>query len=187
MKKIILSAVAVLAFGFANAQESNGGFAKGDVLATGSFGVGSEKTGDSKTNIFEIAPSVGYFVSENIAIGARVGFASIKETGEEKINDFKAEVFGRYYITPASKFSVFGELATGIGSSKQGDFKSKSFGINAGLGVNYFLSSNWAIEAAWAGLGYESNDNGGNGADKTNSFGLAIDLSAINFGLTYKF
>jgi opacity protein-like surface antigen len=186
MKKIILTAMAVFAFGFANAQESNGGFAKGDVFATGSFALGGEKTGDSKTNVFGIAPSVGYFVSENIAVGARVGFATIKED-DDKINAFNADVFGRYYMTPASKFSTFGELAVGIGSEKEGDFKSKSFGVNLGLGVNYFLSKNWAIEAAWAGLEYNTDNNGGNGADKTNSFGLVLDLSAINFGLTYKF
>ncbi len=178
--------MAVFAFGFANAQESNGGFAKGDVFATGSFALGGSKTGDSKTNIFGIAPSVGYFVSENIAVGARVGFATIKED-DDKMNTFNAEVFGRYYMTPASKFSAFGELAAGIGSEKEGDIKSKSFGVNLGLGVNYFLSKNWAIEAAWAGLGYESNDNGGDGYSRTNSFGLAVDLAAINFGLTYKF
>ena len=39
-----------------------------------------------------------------------------------------------------------------VGSTKEepasgGEFKSKTFGVNAGVGVNYFLSDNWAIEA----------------------------------------
>ena len=43
MKKVLLSAVALLAFGFANAQEEekgNGGFSKGDMFVSGSFMIG---------------------------------------------------------------------------------------------------------------------------------------------------
>ncbi|WP_333694399.1 outer membrane beta-barrel protein [Flavobacterium sp.] len=196
MKKIILSLAAVFAFSFANAQESttDGGFAKGDVFVSGSFGFSSEKTGDLKSNGFEFSPAVGFFLTENIALGGRLGIMSEKNengSAETKMNGFGVEAFGRYYMTPASKFSVFGELAVGIGSFKTevgpAETKSKTFGVNAGIGVNYFLSSNWAIEAGWAGLGYNTDDNGGNGADKTNTFGLNVDLSSINFGLIYKF
>ncbi len=198
MKKVLLSAVALLAFGFANAQEEtkgNGGFAKGDVFVSGGVGFGSSKTGDAKTSSFTFAPAVGFFVTENIAAGARLDIMSGSDDdgfGEDKFSSFGAEVFGRYYFTPASQFSVFGELAVGLGSEKfepagGGEFKSKTFGVNAGVGVSYFLNSNFAIEAGWAGLGYNTNDNGGNGAEKTNDFGLNVDLSSVNFGLLYKF
>jgi hypothetical protein len=197
MKKILLSAVALLAFGFANAQEEtkgNGGFSKGDVFVSGGFGFGSSKTGDEKINGFEFAPAVGFFVTENIAAGARLGFLSATAnngTDESKFNSFGIETFVRQYWTPASQFSVFAELAVGLGSQKEeeaGDeFKSKTFGVNAGVGVSYFLNSNLAIEAGWAALGYNTNDNGGNGASKTSDFGLNIDLSSVNFGLVYKF
>jgi opacity protein-like surface antigen len=196
MKKLLFAAVAVFAFGFANAQDGGtGGFSKGDLFLSGGVGFNSSKTGDLKTNNFGFSPMVGYFLTENIAIGARLNVASGKvDNGiaENKTSSFGAEVLGRYYWTPASQFSVFGELAVGFGSDKMtppvgDDVTSKTFGANAGVGVNYFLSNHWSIEAGWAGLGYNSNDNGGNGADKTNSFGLAVDLSAINFGLNYKF
>jgi len=197
MKKIILTVAAVFAFGFANAQEAttDGGFAQGDLFVTGGIGFMSEKTGDEKFSGFNFSPSVGYFVSENIALGARLNITSGTEENpgdpEIKTNGFGVEAFGRYYFTPASKFSVFGELAVGVGSNKtevgNNEFKSQTFGVNAGVGVSYFLSSNWAIEAGWAGLGYNTDDNGGDGAEKTNTFGLAVDLSSINFGLIYKF
>jgi len=198
MKKIIFTVAAIFAFGFANAQdkkESNEGFSKGDVFVSGGFGFGSETTGDDKLSSFTFAPAVGFFLTQNLALGARLDFTSGKTTDlpnpDIKVNNFNAEVFGRYYFTPASKFSVFGELAVGIGSNKTeqgpGEFKSQSFGVNAGAGINYFLSNHWSIEAGWAGLGFSSDDNGGNGAEKTNSFGLAVDLSSINFGLNYKF
>lgn len=59
--------------------------------------------------------------------------------------------------------------------------------VGLGLGFNYFVAPNWALEASWAGLSYGSNDNGGNGAKKTNSFGLNANTSSINFGMLYKF
>ncbi len=198
MKKLVLTVAAVFAFGFANAQDkkedSGAGFSKGDLFVTGAFGFGSDKTGDFKESAFTFSPALGYFVTENIALGARIGYSTMTEENavEEKTTLFNAEVFGRYYWTPASQFSLFAELAAGIGSGKfevdgedAGDYGT--FGINAGVGVNYFLSDNWSIEAGWAGLGYNTNDNGGDGAEKTNSFGLALDLSSINFGLNYKF
>lgn len=80
MKKVILSVAAVFAFGFANAQETvSEGFSKGDVFINGAIGFGSTKTGDNKTTGFEVAPSVGYFLTENVAVGVRLGFTSDKQ------------------------------------------------------------------------------------------------------------
>jgi opacity protein-like surface antigen len=195
MKKIVLSMVAILAFGFANAQESSTGkgFAKGNIFVSGSVGITSEKTGDDKSSGFEIEPKVGFFVTDNIAIGGKLGYASLKS--ENAITDTEDQArltvgaFGRYYFTPASDFSLFGELGVDYSSieDKLADAKAKEIGANLGLGLSYFVSNNFAIEATWAGLGYTSNDNGGDGADKTNTFGLGADLSSINFGLLYKF
>lgn len=196
MKKLLFAAVAVFAFGAANAQDGGtGGFSKGNLFVSGGVGFDSSKTGDFKESSVEFSPMVGYFVTENIAVGARLSVASMKEEfggAEDKASFFGAEVLGRYYWTPASQFSLFGELAVGMGSYKEepaggGEATSKTFGVNAGVGVNYFISNQFAIEAGWAGLGYNTNDNGGNGAEKTNSFGLNVDLSAITFGLNYKF
>jgi opacity protein-like surface antigen len=196
MKKVLFSAVALLAFGFVNAQEkSNGGFSKGDAFVSGAFGFGSSKTDAVKSSSFTFAPSVGYFVTENIAVGASLGFGSTSEddgTGEDKTSSFGLNAMARYYYTPASQFSVFGQLAIGMGSEKEepagvASYTEKTFGVNAGVGVSYFLNSNFAIEAGWAGLGYNTNDNGGNGAPKTSNFGLNVNLSAVNFGLLYKF
>ncbi|CAM4147963.1 MULTISPECIES: outer membrane beta-barrel protein [Flavobacterium] len=193
MKKLVLSAVAVFAFTFANAQEGEGaGFSKGDVFISGSVGFDSTKQGDAKSNEFTFSPAAGYFLTENIAAGVRLNIVSGEETTETTYSEFGADVFGRYYFTPASKFSVFGELAVGFGNEKREtvtniETKYTSFGVNAGVGVNYFLSDNFAIEAGWAGLGYNSRKLDADGADAQNSFGLAVDMSSINLGLVYKF
>ncbi|MCW1147491.1 porin family protein [Flavobacterium lacisediminis] len=197
MKKVLLSAVALLAFGFANAQEeeksANGGFSKGDVFVTGAVTFGSEKTGDFKTNSFELAPQVGYFLTENIAIGGKIGFASYKEefsgSDIEDMAGFQVGAFGRYYFTPANQFSLFGQLGLDYASmeDKLADSKFNVIDAGLGLGMNYFVSSNFSIEAGVAVLGYSTNDNGGDGADATNTFSFGGDWRAVTFGVNYKF
>lgn len=206
MKKVLFSAVALLAFGFANAQEEkgNGGFAKGDVFVSGAFTLSSAKTGDFKESSFEIAPKVGYFVTENIAVGATIGYQSNKlDDGSDDVSNtgLGLGAFGRYYFTPASKFSLFAELGVDYTSYDSEyfvdtdgsivvpgtSFESKELGFGLGAGMNYFVSSNFSIEAGVAVLGYSSNDNGGDGAEKTNTFSFGGDWRAVTFGVNYKF
>ena len=197
MKKVLLSAVALLTIGFANAQEeattSNGGFAQGDVFVTGALVFGSSSTGDAKSNSFEIAPQVGYFVTENIAIGGKIGYMSMKaDNGSFDTQDdagFGVGAFGRYYFTPSNQFSLFGQLGLDYNSmeNKLADFKYNVIDAGLGLGMNYFVSSNFSIEAGVAVLGFSSNDNGGDGADATTNFGFGGDWRAVTFGVNYKF
>lgn len=204
MKKIILTVAAVLAFGFANAQDKkqgSEGFAKGDVFVSGAVGLSSSKTGDFKANGFNFSPRAAYFVSDNIALGLALGFESQKiELGESATNTQTSfGAFGRYYATPSSKFSLFAQLGFDFTSSKNEwfvdsdgslsatDFEDKGFAINFAPGFHYFVSDNFALETSIGVLGYSSNDNGGNGADKTNTFDLGVDFDNVMFGLVYKF
>jgi outer membrane protein len=197
MKKVLLSAVALLAFGFANAQEekSNGGFSKGDVFVTGAFTFGSsnDKDSDVKTNSFEIAPQVGYFLTENIAIGGKLGFASMKEetsgVDTEDMSGLTLGAFGRYYFTPANQFSLFANLGLDYSSMKDklADAKLNGFQAGLGAGMNYFVSSNFSIEAGVAVLGFSSEKSDATGAKGTSSFGFGGDWRAVTFGVNYKF
>ena len=206
MKKVLLSALALLVFSFAKAQEEekgNKGFTKGDVFVSGAVNLSSAKTGDVKVSSFEIAPKLGYFVTPNIAVGALVEYKSDKFNGNADATNsgLGLGAFGRYYFTPASKFSLFAELGLdytsydseyfidddGDLSPYGGSFESKEIGFGLGAGMNYFVSSNFSIEAGVAVLGYSSNDNGGNGADKTNTFQFGGDWRAVTFGVNYKF
>jgi outer membrane protein len=208
MKKYILSFLAVVAFGTANAQEatSESGFAKGDLFISGALTLSSSKTGDFKVNFFEVAPRVGYFVTDKIALGASIGFQSEKLDiyGSDASNaGIGLGVFGRYYFTPANKFSLFAEFGIEYTSfdneyfivdgelvllpGPESSIKSNEIGLGLGFGMNYFVSSNFSIEAVVGVLGYTSNDNGGDGADKTNTLSLGGDWRAITLGLNYKF
>ena len=200
MKKIILTVAAVFAFGFANAQdkkESSEGFSKGDVFVTGAFSLGStnDKNTDAKTSSFEIAPQVNYFVTENISVGLKVGFASDKAdvNGVDTQDDSSVSfgLAGRYYFTPASKFSLFGELGAEYVSTTDNlstpEFKVNGFGAGLGLGMNYFVSSNFSLEAGVGVLNYMSAKPNAEGFDGVSSFNFGGNWNSVSFGVNYKF
>ena len=197
MKKIILTVAAVFAFGFANAQdkkESTGeGFAASDLYLSGTFSFSSTKTGDFKTDSFTVAPGLGYFISDNLAIEGSLAYLSAKN--DDGIDEEKSSGFGiaagiRYFWTPATKFSLSIGGNVSYASVKFedsfGDSTSKIIGVNIPVGLHYFVSDSFAITTTWGGFGYSSDDNGGDGAEKTNSFELGLDMSNVSFGLLYK-
>jgi len=198
MKKLLLSALAVCAFTFSNAQETetteSNGVAKGDMMISGAFGFNSESNGDAKENSFEIAPRFSYFVSDNIAVGAKIGFMSEKGDNAAGVENLDAQTlslgaFGRYYMTPASKFSVFAELGFDYNSTddKLGDVKMDGFDVAVAPGVSYFVSDAFAIEASWGVLGYETEKGDWTGAESTDSFNIGLDTRDLSIGLVYKF
>ena len=203
MKKLLIVG-AVALFASMNAQETETvGFAKGNTFITGAVGFNSETEGDYKNNTFTVAPSVGYFVSPNIAVGARLGFTSNKEsvevanvTFEDKENLFTAGVFGRYYWMPASRFSIFGELNANYGTTKftednspAADVVTKYNGFNIGFapGINYFLSSHFALEATVGVVNYSTIKEDVSGAESADNFNIGLNLNNVALGLVYKF
>ena len=196
MKKIILTVAAVCAFGFANAQDSKGGkgFANGDVFISGSAGIFSTKEGEDKISGFEVSPKLGFFVSDNIVFGGAIGFQESKNTSgvtEAKASTISAGLFGRYYATPASDFSVFGELGLNYLSSKVDngftDGKANGFSVVLSPGVSYFISEHFALEAAIGVLSYSTVKPDVDGADSTDTFQFGLGLNDISLGLVYKF
>lgn len=200
MKKVILSVAALFAFGIASAQEvketaGGKGFAKEDLFISGTVGFSSQTTGDFKTNTFTIAPSVGLFVTDNIAIGARVGYMNSKVesplVSDVTTSALMVGAFGRYYATPSSDFSFFGELAANYASAKvengSGTGKANGFNIALAPGVSYFISNNFALEASIGVLSYDTVKPDYNGAESTDTFNLNLNLDNVNLGLVYKF
>ena len=199
MKKIILTVAAVFALTFANAQDkkekSGEGFSKGDLYLTGTAGFSSSKTGNAKDNGFTLSPGLGYFLSENLALEGGLSFKSGTTNGGGGGADTKTTGIGinagvKYFWTPASKFSlsIGGNISYMSNKNDNGVTSSteKVIGLNVPVGFNYFVSNDFALTSTWGGFGYSSDDNGGNGVDKTDGFKLGLDLSSISFGLLYK-
>ncbi|TYB72615.1 porin family protein [Bizionia gelidisalsuginis] len=202
MKKLFFAALlAGFAFNTASAQDEEGtkGFAKGDVFMSGSVGFESDSQGDTSLKGFTVAPRAAYFISDNIALGAKLGYTSSKEedegfatTQETEVTAIEAGVFGRYYFTPASQFSIFTELGAGYVHSKYeetGDPEIKADGFNVAFapGVSYFISNNFALEASYGLISYNSDKVDVDGAESRDRFNAGLDLGDINLGLVYKF
>ncbi|APY00097.1 outer membrane beta-barrel protein [Lacinutrix venerupis] len=196
MKKLFFTAaIAVLGFTSVNAQEdvTVKGFEKGDVFISGAVGFGTEKTGDLDSNVFNIAPKAGYFVSNNIAVGLQAGFTSLSsdDNGVDTVdsNEYSVGAFGRYYFTPATQFSLFTELGVDYtsGDNKLTDVGYDGFDIAFAPGISYFVSKNFAIEASVGVLGYSTSEADFDGAESTDNFDVGLNLNDINFGVVYKF
>ena len=195
MKKIILTVAAVFALTFANAQdkkEASEGLSKGDVLLTGDFNFSSATKGDAKADDLTLSPGLGYMMSDNLAIIGQLSISSGK-TDDGAGSEVKNSGFGiaagvRYFLTPASKFSMSIGAELGYASNKEDDGIAestvKTTSLSVPLGLHYFVSNNFAISSTWGGLGYASVDDGS--SDKASGFGLNLGMSNISFGLLYK-
>ena len=212
MKKIILSVVAVMAFGFANAQDKGGaGLAKGNLVLTGAVGFSSvsnvDGAKDAKSSNLTFSPGVGYMMSDKLMIVGNLDITSGTESsGVAGAEDAKASGFGfnagvRYFFTPADNFSLSlgGVLGYGTTSSNfevdpatddvvilADDLKTTITSLNVPVGLHYFMSNNFAMSATWGGLGYSSSKPDFDGAEATNKINLGLNMSSISFGLLYK-
>lgn len=194
MKKYLLLFVSIIVFGTMQAQknEDHNGFMKSDKYISGLIGFSTISNADDvKIKQFEVSPRFGYFISDFIAIGGRLGYGYYhkKNSAGARVAEnstFTVEAFGRYYLLPGSKFSVFGELGIGFGSTKNiaGNWTN---GINVGFtpGLSYFINQHFAVEFGIGVLSYDTvKPEGGNGS--TDSFAVGVNLENINFGIIYK-
>src|SRR5690554_1232733 len=205
MKKLILSAAAVFALTFANAQEGEPtfGFSEGDFLIEGNIGFGStnDKNTETKTSGFNFNPKAGYFISDDLAIGLELGFGSNKAevagTEVSKSSSVGIGAFARYYFLDlGARFKTYGEFGLDYNTKNfktPGDYKVNTLGVGATLGINYFVTENFAINFALADiLSYSSSKGDWSGAEAENEFNFGFGqfnnfFSTAQFGLTFKF
>ncbi len=207
MKKLLFTAaIAVLGF-TANAQEEDVfGFAEENILVEGNLGFNStnDKNTEVKTSGFEFNPKVGYFVSDKFAVGVDLALGSEKEedaTNETKLTNFGAGVFARYYFLDLGKrFKTYGEFGVGFGTAKYDDgidmtddVKLNSVGAGLSLGLNYFVTKNFAINFGLTDvLSYTTSKYDVDGAESVSEFSGNLNVfnnffNDATFGLTFLF
>ena len=205
MKKLLLSALAVCAFTFSNAQETETetfGFAHGDIFVEGNvmFNSSNDKNTEIKTNGVNFMPTAGYFINDDLAVGVNLNIGSNKSeqagTDTSDWSNFGAGVFARYYFLDLGKrFKTYGQFGVGFDSSKDGmaDVKYTDINVGAGLGLNYFVKNNIAISVGLTDLiGFNSSKSDIDGDKGTTSFGMNLNehnnfFSNATFGLLFKF
>lgn len=199
MKKLLFSVIALAAFGTISAQEeatAAEGYTKGDYFITGGLGFYSNKNDVVKNSSLTIAPSVGYFVTGHIALGASFTYGHqtdkyINSDVKSTRNNYAPSMFGRYYFTPANKFSLFAHAAAGYSYTEyksNGYSHDNTFTGMAGAGINYFITPHLALQANLGVIQYSSiQQNASANDDKNTNFSAGISLQNLLFGMTYKF
>lgn len=198
---MLIAAVAVFGLSNVNAQEVEPtyGFEESGIILEGSLGFNStkDKNTDTKTNGFSINPKIGYFLTDDFAIGVEGAFSSsTSEVAGTDITDdktFGAGVFARYYFLDLGKrFKTYTELGLGYASIKDkiNDAKADGFGAGLNLGINYFVTENIAISFGLADvLSYSSAK--ADGGEAVSGFNGNINVfnnffDTAQFGLLFK-
>jgi hypothetical protein len=161
MKKIILTTLAVLGFTFANAQEQT---AKGKWLIEANTGFGGEGTGNTSFRLtsedgdtaWNVGAEGGYFVMDNLAVKAGLGYG---DNGEDFANSvFSYKVGAKYYLL--NKFPL--EISYNGASIKDADENPSYIGFQGGYA--WFVGKNISVEP---GVRYNVtlNDDFGSGKD----------------------
>lgn len=182
-----------------DAENTNHGFAKGNVFITGTVGYNASEDNDYKTKNWAVGPAAGYFLSDKIALGISINYTEGETKNKHRFvspsknNNLSLSVFGRYYFTPLNRFSVFGEISGGYNKGKYnigvypGDTSTKGYNIQAGPGVNYFISPHFALQSYLGLISYVSSENGkAPYALESKSLNIGLNANTINLGLLYK-
>lgn len=170
MKKYFLMAIMAVAAVTASAQ----------VYVGGSLGFSSVKPDGGKSQTaFNINPEVGYSLSDNLAVGAVLGFDYAKDA----YTAFEVSPYVRYKAIQWDKVNIFLDGAVGITSYKP-DGGSSATAWNVGIkpGIEFKATDKISLVAHMGFLGYEDNHK----VDGTKSFGVNLH-NDITFGVYYNF
>lgn len=129
MKKILLATIMVTAFGVANAQTEKGTYL---------LGGNAQFLGYKGGSAFTLAPNVGLFVADNLAVGAR---ATLYFTDGD--NAWSIGPYGRYYFGKQTTGKFFGQAGINLGGGNNSDV---ALGVGLGAGYALFLNQSVALE-----------------------------------------
>jgi hypothetical protein len=140
MKKIILCAIAIMAFGFANAQKTRFGVKGGLNIAT----IGGDDAADALIG-FQLGGFAEIKVWKKLAIQPELLFsaqgARVKYYGERafnvNLNYINVPVLAKYYITKQFTVEAGPQLGLLVSSKNIEDEKSVDLGFNLGAGYNF--------------------------------------------------
>ena len=169
MKKAFSILAALAVFSLSVTAQST--FKKDDKLVEGTVSYSKSTGSDAE---YSIAPSLGYMVTDKVAVGVTGEF--VKTTSGE-VNNFG--IFGRcYFLNVGKSLKVFSQLNAGRSYDR--------FATDLGLGANYFVTKNLALSASLAQLvSYNTGDGVSNFS--VGFTGVNNPISAAKFGVLYRF
>ena len=195
IKKIAAVCALVLGTGaFCLAQTSMGTWSVGGNV--GFSGNRNQNAGnETKNSTYTFSPSVGYFVADNLMVGADVSMNVSRQ--EDDNNTYKQTSFGigpflRYYkFTKNEQFAFYGDFGFGYASGKDKQnnndpTKSRAFNMYLSPGFTWFPTSHWGIEFQVNLLSFTSYDpDTDRDDDKTNYFNFGLNTFSPSIGIRY--
>jgi outer membrane protein len=194
-RTIALVAFFIIVTGYAHAQTSAGNMMVGGALRI--YSSGEQSNDDYDYSEFQFAPSFGYFISDNFAIGLNLAIATRKQDNGfalTKYTDFSAGPFARYYkFTSNEQFAFFAQASINFGTgtidvTPGGETKTSSLNFNVSPGFAYFFNNHWAAELSFSGLSVGSYDPNKDVDDDKNTY-VVFDIRSFSpsIGARYHF
>ena len=174
MKKIVFGAL-LIALSFVTQAQTQ----KGTWLLGGGAGYSSTSTGDVKESTVALSPNLGYFLADNLSVGASAIISSVKPDGGDATTTLAIGPAVRYYFAPlGSHAKLFANGSFGVGSVTEGSadpVNVTAWSLSAGPAI--FLNKSIALELA---VGYSS-AKVKDAVDATNTLGVSVGFQ-IHFG-----
>jgi len=169
MKKIILSAIAVCAFGFVSAQDMKFGVKAGVNMASAKVEFMGVSATESGTGFF-VGGLAEFAMADNIKIQPEVLYHSLKINSTD-FSFINVPVILKYYFTEEFAVNVGPSIYYFLDGDKMfKDSDQSTFKVNADVGASYDFGENLEVSARY-------------------SLGLMGDIkvSGIHLGVGYKF
>ena len=169
------------------------GYRKNDWYVGGSIGFNSTKQGDSKQTGWNIMPSVGTSITDDIVLYGSLGLMNNKveiDNDEiDNVNTFMAGVGAKWFCTPEKRFSPY--VGAGVNylsiNYDVSDFKETGFEFGLGAGITYWASDKFVLGANVGLFSYSSVKADFDDADAVNSFNFGLNTKQIDLGFAYRF
>ncbi len=188
---------------------------QGNVRIAGSFSISGNEynsinnnsVNTSKNRSLSISPSVGFFIRENLEVGAGIGYGLFGQrskygtsSNKERGHSYNFSTYLRKYIPIIDKlyFHGTGTVSLGFGESlyeyrtdssatSKSETKFNFLSISLSPGITYFVTDRFALSTSFGSIGYGRSVNKPKEASHTlsNSFGIDLGLETISFGLNY--
>lgn len=172
--------------------------------------VGAGQTSEAVSSQFQIAPSVGYFVANNLAVGLSLGYTATKNTYTSAFSTalsdlpssvtFRSGAYVQYYKMLTDQFGLVGTLGAGYqynritdiygpaGNMSSAETKQKGYYASLTPGIVYFPIPKLGISATVGSLFYSRLKETPTASEPvTTDFGASFGVSQLQFGGTYYF
>lgn len=176
MKKLTICLMAILATSIFSISAQT----KGEMYAGGSLGIGTTSLiskGNSATGVsFNIAPEFGYFVADNLKIGASISYGI--ESADYATHTLSVLPNIAYYVKVCNNFYYTPGLELGFAAGFTEDISMPGFGLGVNLGSfelrpteKFGISMN-LLSLSYVVLTYNDKD-----------YGVRFNTNAVNFNL----